>query len=176
MSAATPIYKRLTRSAAGLSTYSSLWLAADHLLIVKSTGYSESYSRIQFKDIKGVFLTRTARRLYWGFVWGMPMLGGLLGVLTTGAGSFPVTSLVFLLLGLGAFVWNYLMGPGCKAYILTGVQTAPLPALVRLKKARRALQQIQPLIEAAQVDLVPPLPPVQTPTTAAQPEPPPAVA
>jgi hypothetical protein len=44
--------------------------------------------------------------------------------------------------------------------VLTGVQTAELPSLVRFKKARRILAQLQPLVAAAQADLVVPVPPV----------------
>jgi hypothetical protein len=200
-------YVRLTRSMGGVGTYQSLWLGKDHLMLVTSTGYNESYARLQFSDIKGFFITKSDRRLGWGIAWGV--LAALFLVIVAahfvnpgrgGPGEdFPVISLIFLMITTGAFLWNHFLGPGCRAFVVTGVQTAKLPSMVRLNKARRVLGRLQPLIEAAQADLVgaaPAAPPLivpgQSPVAAAvgaplptpepvapspfQPEPPPAPA
>ena len=149
------LYTRLTRNAASFGSYASLWLAPDHLMIVRSTGYNESYSRLQLADLKGIFLTETDRRMWWGIFWGV--IGGWAGValvITLLNRDTPIVSAIFFAIGATGLLWNHLLGRGCHAYALTGVQTAELPSLVRIKKARRILARLQPLIAAAQADLV----------------------
>ena len=153
------LYTRLTRNAASFGSYASLWLAPDHLMIVRSTGYNENYSRLQLADLKGIFLTETDRRMWWGIFWGV--VGGWPGValaITLLNRDTPIVSAIFFVIGAIGFVWNHLLGRGCRAYVLTGVQTAELPSLVRIKKARRIIARVQPLIAAAQADLVAPVP------------------
>lgn len=164
-------YQRLTRNAASVGSYSSLWLGDGHLMIVSSSGYHESYARIELADLKGVFLVPSERRMGWGIAWGLLALAfGVVAVVTAVGGSAPVFSGCFLLLSLGAGIWNHQLGPGCRAFAVTGVQTAKLPALVRRNKARRVLARLQPLIEQAQAGLAVP-PPMTRP-----PEPPPPAA
>lgn len=160
MAKAPKLYTRLTRNVAGVASYKSLWLGADHLMVVTNTGYSESYARVQLRDIKGFFVTSSDRRMGWGIGW---LVFAAVFAITVGVslanGERPIFSSIFLVLTSAGFVWNHVMGPGCKVYVVTGVQTAELPALVRKKKAHRVLGRVQPLIEAAQADLVsaPPL-------------------
>jgi hypothetical protein len=157
--AKTPkLYQRLTRNSAGLGSYSSLWLAPDHIMIVRSTGYNESYSRVQLRDIKAVFLTRTRRRIWWAIPWGViAAWSGAVVILSLVQGQPPIVSAIFLGLALGALAWNHLLGPGCRAHVVTGVQSAELPSLVRMKRARAVLLlKLEPLIVAAQADLMMP--------------------
>lgn len=155
--AKTPrIYTRLTRPSGSIASYKSLWLAEDHLLIVKSTGYHETYQRLYFRDIKGFFTISSERRLAWGLVWGIVAVisGAMLGF-GLQVGKQPVVSGIVCGLTTLFFVWNLLLGPACRMFAVTRVQTAPL-ALVRRRKAHKVLARVQPLIEAAQRDLVPP--------------------
>lgn len=168
MAEAPKPYTRLTRNASGVGTHTSLWLGPDHLMIVTSSGYIENYARLQFRDVKAFFVTGSDRRLGWRVAWGV--LATLLAIMVVVAlvnRETPVFSGIFLALTLAGAVWNELLGPGCHTYVVTGVQTARLPALVRMKKTRRVLGRLQPLIEAAQADLVV--------VPAAPPEPPPLV-
>ena len=168
--AKTPkLYRRLTRNAASVGSYSSLWLAADHLMIVRSTGYHESYQRLQLSELKGVFLTATGRRMWWAIVWGVIAgCSGLVVLMALFGRDRPMFSLFFLVLGIVGLVWNHLVGEGCRAYVLTGVQTVELTPLFRLPKARRVLGELQPLIAAAQADLVTTPPPsIANPSAAA---------
>ena len=81
MADAGKLYTRLTRNAAGVGSYSSLWLGTDHLMLVRSTGYNENYSRIQLRDIKAIILTRSERRMLWALFWGIVAVwGGLAAV------------------------------------------------------------------------------------------------
>jgi hypothetical protein len=187
MSTAPKTYTRLTRDTSGVGTYTSLWLAADHLMVVTASGVNESYARFDLRDVQGFFLTPTKRRMAWGLGWGAIAVTSLVVVLMSwGSRSGPIVSPIFLIVSLGALIWNHLLGEGCAVHIVTEVQTARLPPLIRMGKARKALARLQPLIEAAQADLVAPPavtgapePPVAAgpaaaPVDAPQPIPPPA--
>lgn len=155
MATAPKPYSRLTRNASGIGSYASLWLGDDHLMIVTSTGYSERYARLQFRDIKGFFVTASERRYIWGAVWGIVTAIWVTVVIVQLVNrNTPVFSAIFLGLSAIMVVWNHVLGPGCHLFAVTGVQTVQLPSVVRLKKARRLLGRVQPLIEAAQADLV----------------------
>lgn len=166
------MYSRLTRNVGGVGTYSSLWLGPDHLLIVNSTGFTDSYARLQLSDIQGIFLTPSERRLWWALCWGVPAaFGGTVTLIDLLQHESAVFAPVFFGIGLLGLVWNHLLGAGCRAFVVTGVQTAKLSSLVRVKKARRVLARVQPLIVAAQAGLVPPAPP-SMPATAPTVDPP----
>jgi len=148
-------YTRLTRNASGLGSYSSLWLAADHLMIVTSTGYTENYSRLLLRDIQAFFVVKTDRRLWWSLGWGaLTLVNGIIAAMTYNNDDTPIASAIFFGLGLVMFIWNEALGSSCRVYVVTGVQTVSLPSLVRRRKARRALGRLQPLIDAAQADLL----------------------
>jgi hypothetical protein len=156
MSKTPKTYTRLTRNSAGVGSYSSLWLANDHLMVVRSTGYTESYTRLQLSDIKAVFLASSDRRMWWAIVWTLLAGGSAFAfVFNLIWNTRPIFSAIFLAIGIAALVWNHLLGPGCRAYVVTKVQTIQLPSLVRLKRARAILlMRLEPQIVAAQADLV----------------------
>lgn len=173
MQKAPKLYTRLTRSPPAVASYKSLWLAADHLLVLSSSGYHEEYRRIQFRDIQGFFIMASERRGSWALAWGIwTAISGLVLAGNLIMGTWPVVSGVFLAIGAVVLLWNYLLGPGCNVYVVTRVQTQPLPSLVRKKKARQVLARLAPLIAAAQADLVVVPPPVVgTSATVAAPPP-----
>jgi hypothetical protein len=154
-------YERLTRPATSVGSYRSLWLAKDHLLLVNSSGYSEDYQRIQFSDIRGFFVIPSDRRLLWNVPWiFFGLFSGVFLINTLNSGKEPYVSGTILAFSLLLLAWNYFLGPTCIAYVVTGVQTAQLPSLVRRRKARKVLARLQPLVAAVQVDMVPqPAPP-----------------
>ena len=145
------LYTRLTRATATVGSYRSLWLGPDHLLLVTSTGYTEEYRRIDFDKIQGVITVSSERRTSWAIGW---MVVAALSVIWIGAsyvtGGRPVVPYFFLGFGLLGFTWNHLLGPTCKVYVMTGVQTLQLPSIVRARKATRVLARIEPLITEAQ--------------------------
>jgi hypothetical protein len=172
MPKAPRIYERLTRPATSVGSYRSLWVAADHLLLVNSTGYSEDYQRIQFSDIKGFFVITSDRRLLWHVPWiVVALFGGVFLANTLFSGKQPYVSGTILALSLVLIAWNQLLGPTCTAFFVTGVQTAPLPSMVRLRKTRKVLARLQPLIAGLQAGLAapPPLPPAEMPPAEAPP-------
>jgi hypothetical protein len=159
------IYTRLTRTAGSVGSYKSLWLAADHLLMVNSTGYNEEYARVQLRDIKGFFITDSGRRIWWSIFWGIvAFFSALFMGIALSEGETPVGSVILFTPAVIILVWNQLLGPSCKTYIVTGVQTAPLPSVVRRRKFRKILTRLEPLINAAQAGLVPAVPDTPAPS------------
>jgi hypothetical protein len=168
MAKAPKVYTRLTRSPVSIGSYKSLWLAADHLMQVDSNGYSESYQRFQYTDIQGFFIRGSDRRLYWNLFWGViALISGLFFIGLARSGDLGV-SVVFLAIATVFLIWNNALGPSCRVFLVTRVQTAAIGSLVRRRKARKILGRLQPLIEAAQSGLVVPAP-VSTETVKAAP-------
>jgi hypothetical protein len=189
-------YTRLTRTRARAfgvvyAARSSLWLGADHLLLVASNGYSETYQRFYFRDIQVLWIRRTDNWKYWGLAWGV--LAGLFALFSLVTADVAIGyRLIFF--GGPAFVFvallllNLAAGPSCICHLRTAVQTVELSALNRVPRARRAFDHLRPLIAGAQGELAPEqihaqLEPVSTvaaageegalvstPTPAAQPE------
>lgn len=137
-------------------------MGGDHLLVVSSTGYADEYRRIQFSNIQGFFTLESSRKhscfLFWLFV---SLLAGIIAVTNQVMGRQPVVSLVFIGIGALGILWNHLLGPSCKVYVVTGVQTLLLPSVVRRGKARKVFARIEPLIAESQrqLPLAPPSPP-----------------
>jgi len=163
-------YKRLTRATSSLASYRSLWLAADHLLVVSSTGYSEEYRRILLKNIQAFFVTSSNRKTWWAASWAaIGAISGLVMIWAFVDGATPVFSAIFTIIAVTGLVWNHMLGPGCKVYVVTGVQTLQLPSIVRRRRAGQILARLEPLIKAAQEELAPP--PVPPAPPAAEPPP-----
>lgn len=165
-------YQRLTRSRsrAGFAVLfvarSSLWLGKDHLLRIDSGGYAENYKRFYFRDIQALFIQRTERHQWWYAILGfiafvcfifavgvapkVPMAQWSGGQI---AGEAVLCSVVGLCLLL--CLVNFLLGPACKCFLRTAVQIEELPSLNRIRRARKALARLRPLIAAAQGELAP---------------------
>ena len=161
-------YRRLTRprrckGTVSVVTYSrsGLWLGNDHLLVVVSNGYSETYKRFYFQDIQAIAIRLTRRRLIWNWVLG-PLLAFCLAGWSRDLLVGSHNSVARLDLGGGLHVHrrpplllNNLFGPTCACTLRTAVQTEELPSLCRLPKTRRILNRLRPLIAEAQGQLAP---------------------
>jgi len=156
-----PDYHRLTRTRPRsdfgiISTgRSSLWLGHDHLLRIETTGYTETYRRFYFRDVQAILLRKTD---YWkisSLVLAIVATG--LGLIAVLAGQAVVSGIFGSLAGLFALgmVLNLAAGPSCKCYLRTAVQVEELPSLNRLRRARKALNRLRPLLLAAQGQLAP---------------------
>ncbi len=155
MARAPKTYTRLTRNAVGLGAYSGLWAGQGDLILVRSTGYSEHYARLRLHDIKGFFTLGGDRRLGWGLVWGVVLFfSGIVAIVGWQRDEAPIASSIVAGIALVILVWNQLLGPACRMYVVTDVQVLPLPAVVRRSRARRLLARLQPMILEAQADLV----------------------
>jgi hypothetical protein len=153
-------YKRLPgRARAGVSTFDpsryQLWLGEDHLLHLSKTYFSESYKRFYFNDIQALTMTRTATGLAINAVpiifivfFGAPALVAMFAPADlSGVRIFFAVLSGVLAVGLVA---NVLLGPTCRCQLNTAVQIEKLPALGRIRTARRTLAILQSAIEEAQ--------------------------
>ena len=147
-------YKRLTRARARFSiavlSRTSLWLGPDHLLYVESNGYTETYKRFYFRDIQAftVQQTPTARTVNI-ILLVVTLLFVFFGLMSDETGFKIFHFIVAGLFGV-ILLFNALPGASCKCYVRTAVQTEELGALARLRRARKVLDRIRPLITEAQ--------------------------
>lgn len=154
-------YQRLTRahqrSLFGWVSISrsSLWLGTDHVLCIDANGFTETYKRFFFRDIQAIMLRKTD---WW--VKAAIILGGI-------AALFASFVLVSEDTGLQIF-WGILaavlfvitavhlaFGPTCVCHLRTAVQQEALVSLTRVRRARKVLARIRPLIIQAQGQLTP---------------------
>ncbi len=157
-------YSRLTRARLrfkGFATafgapYSTLWLGKDHLLSIDSMRYVEEYKRFYFRDIQAVTIRTTRRRAVWNFVLALALLVWLAGLanlfLDLDQAGRLVMGFAFAILAV-PLLMNNVLGPTCTVYVRTAVQTEELPSLGRVRRARKVLSRIRPLIAAAQGQL-----------------------
>jgi hypothetical protein len=148
-------YQRLSRwQTFALLGSSSLWLGADHLLLVQHTGYSETYKRFYFSAIQSVSVRRTRTRTIYNLVVGTFAAFFLVAALSS-TDEVPALagfgSIAALLLAVVAI--NSVRGPTCRVSIKTAVQTVDVPSVSRLRAARKILDHIRPLITARQGEL-----------------------
>jgi hypothetical protein len=159
---ANPEYQRLTRSHArsafnvAFVSRCSLWLGADHLLVVDSNGYTETYKRFYFRDVQAFTFILTKRRLIWNWILGAATGVCLLGWVVDLLSAQPVTSADIVIGSIVTaifavpFLLNNLLGPTCMCCLKTAVQTEELPPLKRLQRARKVVARLRPLIGQAQ--------------------------
>src|SRR5215204_2703484 len=112
MSGAPKQYQKLPGRGASFTHYVRLYLAADHLLQVSSTGFTERYKRFYFRDIQWITLRKTHVGKAANAVLGATVTVFAAPALFTSA---PVTIVLAALagifaIGLGA---NIALGPTC---------------------------------------------------------------
>jgi hypothetical protein len=131
-------------------SFCSLWLGADHLLLVDRTGYTESYKRFYFRDIQAVMIRKTAKGAAGSLVLGLLAILFVLWALAVV--NLPGRVTLWIIGGCFAFftLVNFWLGPTCVAQIKTPVQTEQLPSWNRLPAARKGLERIRPRILEAQ--------------------------
>ena len=158
MVAKTPlIYRRLPGRGTRVMTYYQMFLGADHLLQVCSTGFTETYRRFYFRDIQAVLIQRTPRFGVLNGVFGGLLALSLLGlILGRATGSF-VDGDVLIILGVLVAIFlllplliNLALGPTCVCRVRTSVQMQELPSLARVWKAQRVWARVRTAIQEAQ--------------------------
>jgi hypothetical protein len=162
MAGTLPIYKRLPgtgyRSAIPLVVRGPrvhLWESEDHLLLVDSHSYRETYKRFNYRDIQAVTAYRTlAGRIInvaLGFI-ALPLAAMTLAVgEPIGRG---ILGTIFLVVA-GFLVANVIAGPTCKCFLRTAVQVEEIPSLRRVRVLRKFLERVGPRIAAVQGSMTP---------------------
>lgn len=131
-------------------TRANLWLGKDHLLSVETEGYNERYKRFYFRDIQALIVRRTNRALVIGLITGM--LTALFGVFAAVSSAVEGRWFFGILTAVCAipFLLNLAYGPTCASQLRTAVQTEDVPSLSRVRRVRKVLRRIRPLIAEAQ--------------------------
>ncbi|MCH8204176.1 MAG: hypothetical protein IID09_03385 [Candidatus Hydrogenedentes bacterium] len=156
-------YRRLPGRARRLFTLGDaerqhLWLGSDHILNVRTNWVTERHRRFQLGEIQTITVTGTNRGRNINFILGLlsailtvMALYFLVGLADTGlAAVYGVGSAVLAALCAVLLVANLALGKTCVCRLYTAVQTEHLRALGRMRPARRFLEIVTPLIEAAQ--------------------------
>lgn len=128
----------------------TLWLASDHLLLLFSTRFNEEFKRFYLRDIQAITIRKTNNAFIWSGVWlTVALFFALLSLAVqepTALWTLRSIAGFFLLCAIVCFA----PGASCIAEIKTAVHTEELSSLKRLRKARKVLALLRPLIEQAQ--------------------------
>jgi hypothetical protein len=106
-----------------------LYEGPDHLLLVQSAGYTEEYKRVFYRDVRYAIARKDQGQVWQGVVSGCFFLAACLLFLTP---MHPVGVAIICFPFLIWFVLNLVLGPTCRIYINTDVQTIELPVPRRL--------------------------------------------
>ncbi|HEV2392980.1 MAG TPA: hypothetical protein VG146_11535 [Verrucomicrobiae bacterium] len=156
-----PAYRRLGAGGHGAFGSASYWAGTDHLLVVVTAGYEESYRRFLFSDVQALIARKTRLHYVWGFASAALAIGCLLICLSilnsqpfgslsaaswTALGILAGIALIFIVLVL----INWWLGPACLCHLRTAVQLVALPHLTRWRKAQKLMAELAPLIMESQ--------------------------
>jgi hypothetical protein len=162
------VYRRLPGRESGLLSYSRLWLGPDHLLLARTTFFSEEYKRFYFRDIQAIVMRKTRRHLFWGWMcaalFGLCIVVLFIGFFDMSGRSIQSSDIVGIIVTGGSalvclfFLYlNFVLGPGCICYVRTAVQIEELSPLKRFRTARKVIERLKPNIEKEQGPLAPEL-------------------
>jgi hypothetical protein len=147
------IYRRLTGRYRTVLGYSQLWIAPDHILLLKSSRLAEEYRRFAFSDIQAVVVTEMPDSQVTQFV---AILGALLWTSLAATVSTNFSRGFFLITGVWLMVLaviNLARGRRCTCHLYTAVSRELLTPVRRVRTAKEFLARIRPKIEAAQGSL-----------------------
>lgn len=150
MTAGEENYRRLPGRLRGIASSASLWMASDHILLVKSSWFREEYKRFYLRDIQAIVVARCARfhvsllvfifALMWVFVgFGVSIWPASVGVVW-GLGG----------LAMGITWLSISMASSCRCRLYTAVSRDDLPSLYRTWTAHKFLSQVKPRIDQVQ--------------------------
>jgi hypothetical protein len=94
-------YTRLPGVRRGIFTRSSVWLGADHILLIEGTRINERYQRVYLRDILGMVILRKPRfvlQVQWMFVLPAVLIAAAFVPASWRATSFSIATLVDLLI------------------------------------------------------------------------------
>ena len=146
-------YRKLPGRLRGIGYGASVWMAPDHLLLVRTRIFREEYKRFYLRDIQAIVMaTRprfliSTRSLAIAFAWLFPWIFWLILPAGFGIAWWAVSA---ILAGLW-LVFSFFFSCTCRLY--TAVSNDPLPSLYRTWTARRFLDEVKPWIDEVQGSL-----------------------
>jgi hypothetical protein len=147
-------YRKLPGGFRGFFRRHTLWLGPDHLLLVDSTRFSETYKRFYLPDIQTIVIRKTPRFVL-PYYWVVLAIAALITLL---AGWSPSRQVLFwpaaaILGGVGLYLYVASMFQSCTCHLMTRVSNVELSSLFRLRAAMRFVDLIGPRIVAVQGQL-----------------------
>ncbi len=130
--------------------YSQVWLAQDHVLVLRSQRLQEKYRRFLFADIQAIVITEGPDSSIPRALFGV----GVLILVAWAASATTFAGRAFLgILGLfaaGMLVRDVMRGPRCRCVLQTAINREKIDALSRTHGARSFLELVSPLIQRSQ--------------------------
>jgi hypothetical protein len=152
------VYRRLPGRSSRFMHSATCWLGPDHLLVVQTDGFTETYKRFYFADVKAFFIRRTVLWAVNLSVSALLALGCALTIFVLNEEVWRVTWAVLTGCCLAFFLVHLAWGPTCACYVQTPVQTEALSPLRRVRSARKTIARLKPLILQAQAGAAQPNP------------------
>jgi len=160
-------YRKLPGSRRGIFSGSSVWMAPDHLLLVKSQRFQEEYKRFYFRDVQAIAVADAPRfhissravavAALWLVAFGYCLLPGRASYSVNGFAYHPrIAAAPWMWLIAAALVaaWAFISAKGsCVCRIYTAVSADPLPSVYRRWTAKKFLALVEPRIREAQAAL-----------------------
>jgi hypothetical protein len=155
MADSPPAYRKATRRNRTLGGYSQLWFGDGHLLLVKSTRFSEEYQRFAFSAIQAITVAEVPFNVVPLIILAVAATASLAWALSLNlplARAFALLPGVLVLAGIAV---NFGRGPRCRCFLHTAVTRERLAPVSRMRIARKFLARVAPEIEAVQGTLTP---------------------
>jgi hypothetical protein len=144
------IYTKLTGRNRSLAGFTQIYLAPDHMLLLKSSRFSEDYKRFSFADIQSIVITELPNRVVFQVIL---ILASLAWMALWFAVDSRVAKWTFEITGMLALLVPLLdiaRGPRCRCVLHTRVSKETLAPVSRTRIARKFLAVLRPRIEAVQ--------------------------
>lgn len=147
-------YRKLPGDFRGFFRRNTLWLGPDHLLLVDSTRFSETYKRFYLPDIQTLIIRKTPRFVL-PYYWLLIAIAALF-LMLVGSNPFrgrlfwPAT---FILAAAGVYFYVASMFQSCTCHLITRVSKVELGSLFRLRAAQQFVDLLAPRIQEVQGQL-----------------------
>jgi hypothetical protein len=147
-------YRKLPGHRRGLINGSTVWLAPDHILLVKSMRFKEEYKRFYLRDIQAIAIAKTSR--FHISTLGLLVIALWIVLLLFSFRFDAMTLWVWIAALAIAAAWFYVsMERSCTCRIYTAVSSDPLPSVYRTWIARKFLLALEGRIREVQGELDP---------------------
>ena len=149
-------YRKVSRKRRGPGGSSQLWLAADHLLLVETAWFVQSYRRFRLSEIQAILVSRRPSRIVAQTALLTLTILALAWCFRPAAGWFARLAGGVVFGGaLLAELVDLARGPSCRVTLRTAVSAVRMRSLSRMRYAEKFLAEAGPAVEGAQAGMEP---------------------
>ena len=145
-------YRKLPGRRRGLLATHLALLSEDHLVLVRRSGYRESYRRVELADVQAVAVSPTSDRTRTAVVLAVLVAALALAAAVAG-GGFRVFWGICALAAAAPLVVHLLRGATCRVRLRTPIDWVELPSLRRRRVTERALALLAERVSARQGEI-----------------------